>query len=227
MRQTTGRLAAVAIESASETPHCPRPAGCSTPCHCRAEWETVKLFDVLGHAGYGYSAFPVLLGIPVLLAVHADRMRVVESLANPRSASTMPLKRCSTIDAFGAHLIRPDCKEENSGLGKLGSTRQRVKSVIDILKNHLILESHDGRSHPGVYSLVVALALVVAGFARNWLRTPNANPLTGFDRRTLLGSLIYSPSRYQRERCEGMIVRLFILTMASLCRLRAPGLAVG
>jgi hypothetical protein len=47
---------------------------------------------------------------------------------------------------LGAHLIRPDRKDEKPRFGKLGGIRQWIESVFDTLKGQLTLEDHGGRA---------------------------------------------------------------------------------
>ncbi|MDQ0673467.1 hypothetical protein QFZ36_001028 [Pseudarthrobacter siccitolerans] len=47
---------------------------------------------------------------------------------------------------LGAHLIRPDRKDEKPRFGKLGGIQQWIESVFDALKGQLTLEEHGGRT---------------------------------------------------------------------------------
>ena len=50
---------------------------------------------------------------------------------------------------LGAHLVRPDRKDETPRFGKLGGIRQWVESVFDTLKDQLTLEDRGGRTPAG------------------------------------------------------------------------------
>ncbi|MCQ6273358.1 IS982 family transposase, partial [Pseudarthrobacter sp. R1] len=70
---------------------------------------------------------------------------------------------------LGAHLIRPDRKDEKPRFGKLGGIRQWIESVFDTLKGQLGLEEHGGRTMAGVYARVAArLLALAAGIWHNW-----------------------------------------------------------
>lgn len=86
-------------------------------------------------------------------------------------------------DDLGAHLIRPDRKDENPRFGKLGGIRQRVESVFATLKGQLTLEDHGARTIPGVYSRVAArLLALAAGIWHNWLiDAPATRSLIAYD----------------------------------------------
>lgn len=71
---------------------------------------------------------------------------------------------------LGAHLIRPDRKDERPRFGKLGGIRQWIESVFDTLKGQLTLEHHGGRTLEGVKARVAArLLALAAGIWHNWL----------------------------------------------------------
>jgi hypothetical protein len=63
---------------------------------------------------------------------------------------------------LGAHLIRPDRKDEPARFGKLARCRQWIEAIIDTLKGQLTLEAHGGRTLGGVYARVAARLLALA-----------------------------------------------------------------
>jgi hypothetical protein len=69
------------------------------------------------------------------------------------------------VAGLGAHLVRPDRKDEPRRFGSLGGMRQWIESVINTLKDQLGLEQHRGRTLGGVFVRVgqrlLALAAVV------------------------------------------------------------------
>ncbi len=86
-------------------------------------------------------------------------------------------------DELGAHLIRPDRKDEKKRFGKLGGIRQWVESVFDTMKGQLTLEDHGGRTIAGVYSRVAGRLLALAtAIWHNWLiGAPSKRSLTAYD----------------------------------------------
>lgn len=184
----------------------------STPLPCAASRETVKRSDLAGHAGYGYCASHsrFFWGFRLYLVCTPDGMPVVWGLANPKIGErevTEALLRHDRhliqpgqvivgdkgfagrefetfiTDDLGAHLVRPDRKDENPRFGKLGGIRQWVESVFDTLKGQLTLEDHGGRTIPGVYSRVAArLLALAAGIWHNWLiDAPAKRSLIAYD----------------------------------------------
>ncbi|MET3768808.1 hypothetical protein ABIB15_001492 [Marisediminicola sp. UYEF4] len=100
----------------------------------------------------------------------------------PRSANTHELEAFIT-DELGAHLLRPDRKDEKKRFGKLGGIRQWVESVFDTMKGQHTLEDHGGRTIPGVYSRVAGrLLALAAGIWHNWLiGAPKKRSLIAYD----------------------------------------------
>ncbi|GAA5154574.1 IS982 family transposase [Microbacterium pseudoresistens] len=171
----------------------------STPLPCGKSRETVKRSDLADDAGYGYCASHsrFFWGFPLYLVCTPDGMPVIWGLANPKIGErevTEALLRqdrhliqpgqvivgdkgfagkefeAFVTDDLGAHLIRPDRKDETPRFGKLGGIRQWVESVFDTLKGQLTLEDHGGRTIAGVYSRVAArLLALAASIWHNWL----------------------------------------------------------
>jgi hypothetical protein len=70
---------------------------------------------------------------------------------------------------LGAHLIRPDRKDEPARFGKLARQRQWIEAIIDTLKGQLTLEAHGGRTLPGACARVAArLLALAAAIWHNW-----------------------------------------------------------
>lgn len=184
----------------------------STPVPCGKSRETVKRSALAGHAGYGYCASHsrFFWGFRLYLICTPDGMPVVWGLANPkigeREAAQAMLDHDRHLIApgqviigdkgfagrefenfitedLGAHLIRPDRKDENPRFGKLGGIRQWVESVFDTLKGQLTLEDHGGRTPAGVYARVAArLLALAAGIWHNWLtNAPAKRSLIAYD----------------------------------------------
>jgi hypothetical protein len=71
--------------------------------------------------------------------------------------------------SLGAHLVRPDRKDEPARFGKLARCRQRIEAIIDTLKGQLTLEQHGGRTLAGVYARAAArLLALAAAIWHNW-----------------------------------------------------------
>ena len=86
-------------------------------------------------------------------------------------------------DELGAHLIRPDRKDEKPRFGKLGGIRQWVESAFDTLKGQLTLEEHGGSTIAGAYSRIAArLLALAAAIWHNWLiGAPHKRSLIAYD----------------------------------------------
>ncbi|OAH09858.1 transposase DDE domain protein [Streptomyces jeddahensis] len=153
----------------------------STPLPCAASRETVKRSDLAGHAGYGYcrSHSRFFWGFRLYLVTTAEGMPVSWRLANPklgeRDVMAALLERDHRLiragqviladkgfagreieafvaDQLGAHLVRPDRKDEPVRHGKIARVRQWIEAVIDTLKGQLSLEQHSGRTLAGVFA---------------------------------------------------------------------------
>jgi hypothetical protein len=170
----------------------------STPLPCAASRETVKRSDLAGHAGYGYCASHsrFFWGFRLYLVTTADGMPVVWGLANPKIGEREVVQALLERDAeliragqviladkglagrdfeafiredLGAHLIRPDRKDEPARFGRLARYRQWIEAIIDTLKGQLTLEEHAGRTLAGVYARVTArLLALAAAIWHNW-----------------------------------------------------------
>jgi hypothetical protein len=170
----------------------------STPLPCAASRETVKRSDLAGYAGYGYCASHsrFFWGFRLYLITTAEGMPVVWGLAHPkigeRDVVQALLERDHQLihtgqvilgdkgfagrdfeafirDQLGAHLIRPDRKDEPTRFGKLARYRQWIEAIIDTLKGQLTLEEHAGRTLAGVYARVAArLLALAAAIWHNW-----------------------------------------------------------
>ncbi|CAL9423002.1 hypothetical protein SUDANB19_01891 [Streptomyces sp. enrichment culture] len=55
-------------------------------------------------------------------------------------------------ERLGAHLVRPDRKDEPVRRGKTARVRQWIEAVIDTLNGRLSLEQHGGRTPAGVFA---------------------------------------------------------------------------
>ena len=170
----------------------------STPLPCTASRETVKRSDLAGHAGYGYCASHSrwFWGFRLYLITTAEGMPVIWGLAHPgigeREVTAALLERDHDLvragqvilgdkglagrdfenyitGTLGAHLIRPDRKDETRRFGRLARDRQWIEAVTDTLKGQLTLEQPGGRTLAGVYSRVAArLLALAAAIWHNW-----------------------------------------------------------
>jgi hypothetical protein len=184
----------------------------STPLPCGMSRETVKRSDLAGHAGYGYCASHsrFFWGFRLYLISTPEGMPVIWGLANPKIGERevtrallekdhhlvragqvilgdkgfagKDFERFITED-LGAHLIRPDRKDEKPRFGKLGGIRQWIESVFDTLKGQLTLEDHGGRTLEGVKARVAArLLALAAGIWHNWrIDAPRKRSLIAYD----------------------------------------------
>jgi hypothetical protein len=164
LRSLGGLLAAVITELARDTPSWQDDLRMldSTPLPCAASRETVRRSDLAGHAGYGYCAshFRFLWRFRLYLittAGDADHLgpgqpqdRRTRGYSGPARTRPPPdrvraahhgRQRVAGRDFepfvaadLGAHLIRPDRKDEPARLGKLARVRQWIEAVIDTLK---------------------------------------------------------------------------------------------
>jgi hypothetical protein len=82
-------------------------------------------------------------------------------------------------EGVGAHLVRPERKDEQPRFGEFGGIRQWIESIFETLSGHLGLEHHGARTLEELHARVASelLALVV-GIWPNW--KTNA-PLTAYD----------------------------------------------
>lgn len=169
----------------------------ATPVPCGTSRETVKRSELAGHAGYGYCAahsryfwgFKLYLvcagdGMPLmwclahpkigerevvaaLLEHHQHLIRTGQVLLADKGFAGAPFKQLT--DAMGLCLLRPDRKDETYTNGHLGGVRQWIESVNQTLKGQLDLESHRGRTRPGVFTRVAQrLLALAAGIWHNW-----------------------------------------------------------
>lgn len=184
----------------------------ATPVPCGTSRETVKRSDLAGHAGYGYCASHSRFywGLKLYLVCTPEGMPVIWGLANPkigeRAATEALLTRDHHLVAagqvilgdkgfagrqferfinedLGAHLVRPDRKDEAPRFGAFGGIRQWVESVFDTLKGQLGLEQHGARTIEGVYARIAAkLLAMAAGIWHNWrIDAPRKRSLTAYD----------------------------------------------
>ena len=86
-------------------------------------------------------------------------------------------------DQLGAHLVRPDRKDEPARFGKLARVRQWIESVFDTAKGQLTLEQHGARILAGVYARVAARLLALAtAIWHNWrIGAPIKRSLIAYD----------------------------------------------
>lgn len=184
----------------------------STPLPCAASRETVTRSELAGHAGYGYcrSHSRFFWGLRLYLATTAEGMPVTWCLANPklgeREVMTSLLERdhhlirtgqviladkgfagkefeAFVTDRLGAHLVRPDRKDEPVRHGRLARVRQWIEAIIDTLKGQLSLEQHGGRTPAGVYARTgQRLLALAAAIWHNWTTgAPVKRSLTAYD----------------------------------------------
>lgn len=164
-----------------------------------------------GDAGYGYCASHsrYFWGYRLYLVTTAEGMAVIWGLANPklgeREVMTALLEADhqlvrdgqviladkgfagaefeQVIARLGAHLVRPDRRDEPARHGRLARVRQWIEAIFDTLKGQLDLEAHGGRTPAGVYVRVAQrlLALTTAIW-HNWtINAPVKRSLIAYD----------------------------------------------
>ncbi len=184
----------------------------STPVPCGTSRETVKRSELAGHAGYGYCASHsrFFWGLRLYLITTIEGMPVIWGLAHPklgeREVTQALLERDHKLiragqviigdkgfagrdfehfitAELGAHLIRPDRRDETPRFGKLARYRQHIEAVFDTLKGQLTLEQHAGRTMAGVYARVAARLLAMsAAIWHNWqIAAPIKRSLIAYD----------------------------------------------
>lgn len=183
----------------------------STPVPAGMSRETTKRSDLAGDAGYGYCASHsrYFWGFRLYLIASPEGMPVLWALANPkigeREVTQAMLEQGhqlirdgqiilgdkgfagrdfeAFVESIGAHLIRPDRKDEKPRFGSFGGIRQWIESVFDTLKGQLGLERHGGRTTAGVYARVGAKLLAMsAAIWHNWLiGAPRKRSLIAYD----------------------------------------------
>lgn len=179
----------------------------STPVPCAASRETVRRSALAGHGGYGYcrSHSRWFWGFRLYLLCSPDGLPIGFELAAAnapeRAVAAELLQRClqsgeiviadkgfagvefeAHVRSLGAHLLRPDRKDEPPRFGSLGGLRQWIESTFDTLKDQLSLERHGGRTLTGLVSRIARrLLALTAVILHNWqLGTPGRN-LTAYD----------------------------------------------
>jgi hypothetical protein len=184
----------------------------STPLPCAASRETVKRSDLAGHAGYGYCASHsrFFWGFRLYLITTAEGMPIIWGLAHPGLGEREVVAALVTRDhhlvrggqiilgdkgfagrdfeAFitgqlGAHLIRPDRKDEPARFGNLARYRQWIEAITGTLKGQLTLEHHGGRTLAGACARVAArLLALAAAIWHNWhIGAPIKRSLIAYD----------------------------------------------
>ena len=162
----------------------------STPLPCAASRETVKRSDLAGHAGYGYCASHsrFFWGFRLYLITTPEGMPIIWGLANPklheREVTQALLERDHHLiragqvivgdkgfagkdfetfitDDLGAHLVRPDRKNEPKRFGKIArvwGSPEFVEGSLCCVRLNASGFVVDRRHH--VYRRVAALVVV-------------------------------------------------------------------
>jgi hypothetical protein len=158
----------------------------SPPLPCAASRDTVRRSDLAGHAGYGHCAshsrwfwglrlYPITTaeGMPVcwgpahpgigerevtraLLERDHHLVRAGQVIAGDNGFAGRDFETFITA-GLGAHLIRPDRKDEAPRFGTFARQRQWIEAIFDTLKGQLALEDHGGRTLAGEYARVAAI----------------------------------------------------------------------
>ena len=184
----------------------------STPLPCAASRETVRRSELAGHAGYGFcpSHSRWFWGFRLYLVCSPDGMPIIWGLASPQLGERVAVQAllehdCHLIragqmllgdknfagrefeafvrDELGAHLVRPDRRNEPTRFGTLARCRQWIEAVFDTLKGQLSLEAHGGRTLAGVHARIAArlLALATALWHNEHIGAPIKRSLIAYD----------------------------------------------
>lgn len=179
----------------------------STPVPCASSRETVKRSEFAGHASYGYcrSHSRYFWGFRLMLLCAPDGMPIAFDLfpANrPERDAAAEILRRVELDGYtiiadkgfagadfeqlvtdlGAHLLRPDRKDEPRRHGSLGAVRQWIESIIDTLKGQLSLEHHGAHTLPGLATRIAQRLLALAACLwHNWEIGQPGRHLTLYD----------------------------------------------
>ena len=185
----------------------------STPVECGRSRETQKRSDLAGWASYGYCAshsryfwglrlhlIAAPAGLPIAFALTAanadERDTCLDMIADARIArpgqvlvADKGYRRAgfeAELAAAGITLIRPATKSEPPRPHQrfLRPLRQTIESINQTLKAQLGLESHGGRTRPGVAARVLQrlLALTAAIWHNQTTQQPGpARSLTAYD----------------------------------------------
>lgn len=170
----------------------------STPIPCGTSREKVKRSDLAGHAAYGYCASHsrFFWGMRLYLIATAEGMPIIWGLAGAKlgecEVTQALLERDHHLiragqviigdkgfagadfetfitDELGAHLIRPDRKDEKPRFGKVARYRQWIEAIFDTLKGQLALETHGARTLAGLLARIAARLLALAtAIWHNW-----------------------------------------------------------
>ena len=179
----------------------------STPVPCGASRETVKRSDFAGQAAYGYCASHsrYFSGFRLYLLCASDGMPIAFELApanaSERDVAAEMLRRVQ-LDGYtmiadkgfareeletlmrelGTNFLRPDRQNEQPRIGKLGSVRQWIESIIDTIKGQLSLEDHGPHTMPGLITRIAQHLLALAASLRhNWNTGHPGRHLTAYD----------------------------------------------
>jgi hypothetical protein len=184
----------------------------STPVECARSRDAVQRSDLAGWAEYGYCASHsrFFWGFRLYLIAAPDGMPIIWGLANPKIGEREVTRallehdhhliRTGQVilgdkgfagrefetfihDELGAHLLRPDRRNETTRHGELSRARQWIEAIFDTLKGQLTLEHHAGRTLPGVYARVAArLLALAAAIWHNWkTNAPIKRSLIAYD----------------------------------------------
>jgi hypothetical protein len=165
----------------------------STPVPCGQSRETARRSELAGHAAYGWckSHSRYFWGFRLYVLCAPDGMPIAFELAAANVAErVVAAEMLDRVDldgytvmadkgfagaefeahmaALGAHLLRPDRKDEPRRHGSLGPVRQWIESVFWTCKGQLSLEAHGGRTIEGLCTRVaLRLLALAAGLVHN------------------------------------------------------------
>lgn len=178
-----------------------------TPIPCGASRETARRSELAGYAAYGYcrSQHRHFWGFKLVLVAAPDGMPIgfelIPANVDERKAAAEILERIPAaghillgdkgyaggwfeqlVADHGAHLVRPDRRDEQRRHGSLGAVRQWIESIFDTLKGQLSLERHGARTMPGlIVRITIRLLALAAAIRHNQLAGTWDRSLTAYD----------------------------------------------
>ena len=142
----------------------------TTPLPCGQSIETTRRSQLAPWAGFGYCPDGTIIDFDLVAANHAERDAALTLLeANAIEGATIICDKGfagadfeAAVRALPALLLRPSRHDEpdrpNPPIGRI---RQRIESIVNSLKDQLLLERHGGRTPAGLLTRITARILAL------------------------------------------------------------------